>query len=468
MRNTLLIEEGLFESRAALLREDVVIDLRIERAGDISTVGDFYFGRISKILHDLDVAFVDLGGQKHGFLQARDIENKGKPIAQVTHEGQKLLVQVSKDELWEKNVQLTCRFTFKGVNLIYQPLGNGITFSRKIREDTDKERIRAAAQKHLKTGGLTIRTSAKLASDEQVSNEAAFLSDQWSEIQQFQSKASKPGKFPTEKTPTSAVLTGFLSDNLNVVVNSANAFRICETYLEQAAPNMKSNLTLWNKPTSLFEEYGIEEEIERASQRRVDLDSGVSLSFDQTEALLIVDVNSSSAIKAKGINSVALSSNLEAASEIARQIRLRNSSGIIIIDFIQMNGAGDVQKVSDCLKKIFKSDPIQTRLIGMTELGLMQVTRKRTRKSLQNILTASCAHCAGTGRQDATMTSLSDLVRTLQQDIASRDGKAIRIDAGRALSQHLLQHKVLIENYLSRPLAITENADLPNNSYQLG
>jgi len=467
MRNTLLIEEGLFETRAALVRDDTVIDLQIERILDISAVGDFYVGRVSKILHDLDIAFVDLGGTKHGFLQARDIENTGKPIANVTHEGQKFLVQITKDELGEKNVQLTCHYALRSVNLVYRPLGNSITFSKRIQGSKDKIRITEAARKHLKTGGLTIRTSARLASDQQISREVKFLCRQWSEIQQFQSNVSKPGKFPARTTPTSVVLNSFLSNELNILVNSANAFRTCESYLEWASPDMKSNLTLWNKTTSLFEEYGIEEEIERATQQHLNLDSGVNLTFDQTEALLVVDVNSSSATKAKGVNSVALSSNLEAAREIARQIRLRNSAGIIIIDFIQMNGAGDIQKVSSCLEEMFRDDPVHTRMIGMTELGLMQVTRKRTRKSLQNILNAPCTHCAGIGRQETTLTSLSNLVRTLQQEIALRDGKAIKINAGKALAIQLFEHKGLIENHLSRPLVITENANLPDNNYRL-
>ncbi|MEH6527956.1 MAG: ribonuclease E/G [Sneathiella sp.] len=467
MRNTLLIEEGLFETRAALLHGEIVIDLQIERYQDISAVGDFYIGRVSKIVHDLDSAFVDLGGEKHGFLQAHDIENKGRTIAQITHEGQKLLVQVTKDELGGKNVQLTCHYTFKSANLLHRPLGNGIIFSKKIREERDRNRITALFHKHLETGSLTIRTSAKLASDEQLVNEITFLRRQWSEVQKFQSVVSKPGKFPANTTPTSLILASYLSDELKIVVNSAKAFRTCENYLEQAAPDAKSNLTLWNKPGPLFEEYNVEEEIEQATQQRLVLDSGVSLSFEQTEALLVVDVNSSSVTKANGVNSVALSSNLDAAKEIAHQIRLRNSSGIIIIDFIQMNGAGDNQKVSACLEGIFRTDPVHTRMIGMTELGLMQVTRTRTRKSLQNILTAPCSHCAGTSRQETALTRLSNFVRTLQQEIASRDGKAIKIYAGKALTFHLLQHQEVIENHLSRPLLITENVDLPDNSFLL-
>lgn len=467
MGNTLLIEEGLFETRAALLCEDAVIDLQIERNHDLSEVDDFYVGRVSKIIHDLDIAFVDLGGEKSGFLQARDIENKSRAIDQVTHEGQKLLVQVSKDELGEKNVQLTCHFTFKSANLIYRPSGNALTFSKKIREETDRIRITAIVKKHLTNGALTIRTSATLASDKQLANEIGFLCRQWSEIQQLRSDISKPRKLPTQKTPTSSIIEKNFSDGLNILVNSAHAMRASESYLRRAAPGTEPNLILWNKPGSLFEEYGVEEEIERATQRHLVLESGVNLSFEQTEALLVVDVNSSSVTKAKGVNSVALSSNLEAAREIARQIRLRNSAGIIIIDFIQMNSAGDIQKVSTCLKEAFSDDPVHTRMIGMTELGLMQVTRQRSRKSLQDILTASCTHCAGIGRQDTTLTILSNLVRTLQREITLRDGKAIKIDAGKALALHLFQHKELIENYLSRPLLISETIDLPNNNYLL-
>jgi ribonuclease G len=232
-------------------------------------------------------------------------------------------------------------------------------------------------------------------------------------------------------------------------------------------PHAKSNLSIWGKPTGLFEEYDVEEEIERATQQRLSLGSGVTLSFEQTEALLVVDVNSSSLTISKGKNSVALSSNLDAAKEIARQIRLRNYAGIIIIDFIQMNGAGDLHKVSGLLNDAFRNDPVHTHMVGMTELGLMQVTRKRGRKSLQNILSMSCPHCAGLGRQDTTITSLSKLIRALEIEITSRDGKAIKISAGKDLVHHLIQHKGRIESHLSRALVVTKNADLPDDDYVL-
>lgn len=467
MSDLLLIDDGIFDTRAALLRDNTIIDLQIERQDNISEVGDFYFGRVSSIQHDLNAAFVELGPKKYGFLQAQDILKKGIPIAQATQEGQRLLVQVAKDRLGEKTVQLTCHFSLNSANLVYRPNSKGIVFTKRIKSKFDKARIAEVFNTETDSGGFTIRSSAAHASNRQLTEEKIYLFDEWSKIQHVASSARNSTQVSTKKSTISVILQTFLSNNIKILVNSVNALKLCEKYLDRALPVSKPDLSLWSHENSLFEEYGAEEEIEKATHQHIKLDSGVSLSFEQTEALLVVDVNSSSLTSSQGVNNLALACNMEAAKEIARQLRLRNSSGIIIVDFIQMNGKGDVQTLSDLLRKKFDEDPVPTLLAGMTELGLMQITRKRARRSLLDSLFTSCSICAGAGLHPDTMTILSSLVRNLEVEIKSRNGTAIRVCAGNALAPHLNFYKKMLENHLSRPLEIRQNTNLPDYGYEL-
>jgi ribonuclease G len=467
MGDLLIIDDGLFETRAALLRDNKVIDLQIERQESLSEVGDFYYGRVSKIQHELNAAFVELGPGKYGFLQAQDMTRKGIPIAQATHEGQRLLVQVTKDPLGDKTVQLTCHFSLKSANLIYRPNSQKIVFAKKIKNKADRLKILEIMDPETDDGGFTIRSSAPQAGRLRLVEEKNYLMSEWLKVQQMMTSSRNPVQVSTKKSTISIILENYLSNELKILVNTAKALKLGEEFLTQASPSSVSDITLWPHRNSLFEEYGAEEEIEKATQDHIKLDSGVSLSFEQTEALLVVDVNSSSLTSSHGVKNFALTCNIEAAEEIARQLRLRNSSGIIIVDFIQMNGKGDVQKLSGRLQERFAKDPVPTQLIGMTELGLMQITRRRTRTPLLRALYMPCSFCAGSGHHPDLVTTLSKLVRDLETRLISRDARTIKISAGKALAQPLNLHKRMIENHLSRPLEIFHDNRLPEYGYEL-
>ena len=469
MEQILLIEEGLFETRAALMQDETLVELQIERPEDISLVGTFYRGRITKLLPDMDIAFVDLGSGETGFLQARDISAKAGKINATVHEGEKLLVQVIKDKTGDKTVQLGCRFSLESPNLIYRPKSQGVTLSKYIQDEAVKATLTAFAGGIGDAGGLTIRTSAKFAAKDDLEAELRYLVKEWSDISAAYVKSEKPGPIGKTQTPLTRILQGQqLAQGTVIIVNSARALNESKNFLRQVSPSAVEHLELWDKQRPLFEASGAEEQLEQARQKRIHLKSGANITFEQTEAMVVIDVNSASLTASSGTRSVEFTTNLKAAGEICRQIRLRNYSGIIIIDFIQMNGKGDVQNLSRVMQKAFDEDPVPTRLIGMTELGLMQVTRKRVRRSLDELLLTLCSVCDGRGVVAGETTVLSNITRALENEIRFSRGAKLVIEAGDLLAKRLEGHKNMLETHLARPLKIISNRQMSALDYKIG
>lgn len=468
MRETLLIDDGPFETRAAVLKGNQLLELQIERAGNLSRIGDFYNGRVSKILPDMNIAFLDLGPDGDGFLQLSDIPTNTRSISTAVHEGEKLLVQVIKDAKGEKGPQLGCRFALHGANLIYRPLSNGVVLSKSIKTSEERNRLESLLERRLQDGGVTVRTSALYASDEALTQELEAISHEWADIQAAWNMAKKPGPIGQRKTPLTSVLKSLLTANMDVIVNNVTALNETRNYVAQHMPGIQQQITLWDQQTSLFEEMNVETELEKAVKKSVPLTSGGNITIEPTEAAVIIDVNSAGQTRAAGTHSAALTTNLEAAREICHQIRLRNLSGIIIIDFIQMNGKGEVEKLTQTLQNALDRDPRPTRLIGMTELGLMQMTRKRGRPALHEILNQPCEMCEGSGYVSNEITILSEVYRALQNEVRFSRQTRLMIEAGEKLASQLQSHQTLMEKELARPIAISTNMHFSGLDYKIG
>ncbi len=468
MRETLLIEDGPFETRAAVLKRDQLLELQIMRPGNLSRIGDFFNGRVAKLIPDMDIAFIDLGADGDGFLQLSDIPTNAKSINAAVHEGEKLLVQVIKDAKGDKGPQLGCRCALYGANLIYRPFGGGVTLSKSIKVAEERNRLERLLESHAQDCGVTVRTSAQYASNKELSTEIQALATEWVKIQTEWKSARKPGSLGQEKTPLTGVLKNLLTANMDVIVSSVTALNATRDYVRQHMPGVKQQVTLWDKQASLFEEMGIEAELDIALQKSVLLTSGGNITIEATEAAIIIDVNSAGQTQAVGSRSAALSTNLEAAHEICRQIRLRNLSGIIIIDFIHMNGKGEVEKLTQTLQVALDQDPRPTRLIGMTELGLMQMTRKRGRPAIHETLYQPCEACDGRGYVKNEITILSEIYRELQNEVRFSRQAMLTIEAGEKLASQLRSHQTLMEKELTRPIMVSENARLSSFDYKIG
>ncbi len=468
MNETLLIEDGLFETRAALKQNDQIVELQIERPENISRIGDFYHGRIAKILPDMNLAFVDLGSPDDGFLQLDDIPTDAINISSAVHEGEKLLVQVIKDKKGDKGLQLGCRVALSGPNLIYRPLAKGLTVSKSIKAKDNRNRLEKLFSPSCQTSGITVRTSAQNVTDEDLSREVQALQNEWAEIQAAQASAKKPGPIGPPKTPLTSILKNLFTTNTDVIVNNTATLIATKEYVLRHAPGVQPKVTLWDKQAPLFEVMEVEAELDTALQKYVSLPSGGNITIEPTEAAIIIDVNSAGNTRAAGLQSAALTTNIEAAHEICRQIRLRNLSGIIIIDFIQMNGKGEVGRLTDTLRKNLDQDPRPTRLIGMTELGLMQITRKRDRPALQEIMNKPCPACDGDGHLQNDIATLAGLIRTLQNQARFSHSATLNVEAGVELALTLRKHHTLIEKELARRFAVSTNAQLADFEYRIG
>ena len=468
MGKTLLIEEGLFETRAALMQGEHLVEIQIERPDNLSRVGDFFNGRVAKLLPDMNIAFVDIGPAGDGFLQLDDIPTKATSINSAVHEGEKLLVQVIKDAKDDKSLQLGCRFALHGSNLIFRPSGKGITLPKGIKAPSERDRLRNLFESPAEDFGLTVRTSAQHASDAELTMEFDVLVKDWVDIQGAWKAATKPGPLGPEKTPLNTILKSLATTNMEVIVNSAAALNATKDYFASRMPGTQPGISLWNQQTPLFEEKNVEAELEMALQKHVPLPSRGNITIEPTEAAIVIDVNSASQTQAVGTRSAALATNLEAALEICRQLRLRNLSGIIIIDFIQMNGKGEVEQLTKALKDTLDQDPVQTRLIGMTELGLMQITRKRARPALRDILLQPCPTCECGGYVKNEGTILSEVLRALQNEARFSHLAKLKVEAGEALATRLQNNQTLLETEIARPIVISTNARFSDFDYKIG
>lgn len=465
MKKVLLIEEGPFETRGALLNDDTVIELQIERPGDVSRVGQFYHGRVSKILPDMNIAFVDIGEKTDGFLQLSNLHTTATNLNSVITEGEKLLLQVSKDAKGDKGPQLGARFALHGPNLIYRPTSQGLTLSKNIKNATDRSRIEKLLGGFADNAGITVRTSADKAPEPLLFSEMKSLISEWEEVKAAQKASKKPQPVGRAETPLTRILQTLFTSDTRLIVNNASALNATKSYLAHRLPGIKADAELWNKQEPLFEAMGANAAIELALQKRVPLKSGGNITLEPTEAAIVIDVNSAGQTRAAGRQSAALATNLEAALEICRQIRLRNYAGIIIIDFIQMNGKGDAKELTSFLQTLLEQDPCPSRMIGMTEIGLMQITRKRTRPQLSDIMRKSCPQCEADGVVPDDTTILAHLFRELQDIVRFSPNVSLHIKSGNELALRLERQKAMLEKELARPISISIDAALSENEY---
>ncbi|WP_293958772.1 ribonuclease E/G [Sneathiella sp.] len=463
----MLIEEGPFETRGALLHDDTVVELQIERPGNMSRVGRFYHGRVSKILPDMNIAFVDIGEKTDGFLQLNDLQTKSKSLSSTITEGERLLLQVIKDAKRDKGPQLGTRFALHGPNLIYRPLGKGLTLSKNIKTANSRSRIEKLLSGFAENAGITVRTSANKAADSLLFSEIKSLILEWEEIMAAKSTSEKPRPVGRSESPLIRILQTLFTGDNKVIVNNAAALNAAKSYLVHKLPGIEAEIELWERQESLFEAMGANAAIDQALQKRVLLKSGGNITLEPTEAAVIIDVNSASHTERDGIRSAALSVNLEAAAEICRQIQLRNYTGTIIIDFIQMNGKGDVAELSIFLQNQLEQDSVPSRMIGMTEIGLMQITRKRTRPQLSDIMSRSCPQCDAEGAVPNDITILADLYRELRDIIRFSPGASLHIRSGTELALRLEGQKAMLERELARPISISIDKALSESEYQI-
>lgn len=444
MSEEILINVTPQETRVAVIEHGVTQELHVERASSCGFVGNIYMGSVVRVLPGMQSAFVDIGGERAAFLHAADIWGNrtngetGTPIEKLLSEGQNLIVQVIKDPIGTKGARLSTQISIAGRLLVYLPQESHIGISQRIEDEDERVHLRSKLQQLLprdEKGGFIIRTMAEAASDRELVQDVEYLRKLWHDIQERSRTLAPLALLYQDLNLSLRVLRDFAhEDTGSIHVDSCETFQVMRQFAGQFVPTALSRLNHYTGERPLFDLYNVEEDIERALARRVDLKSGGYLIIDQTEALTTVDVNTGGFIGGRTFDETIFKTNLEAAQVIARQLRLRNLGGIIIIDFIDMDTEEHRNAVLNEFRKALARDRTRMTVNGFTQLGLVEMTRKRTRESLAHVLCEPCLVCAGRGELKTAQTVCYEVLRELVRESRQFEAREFRILA----SQHVI------------------------------
>ncbi|MGO4888562.1 Rne/Rng family ribonuclease [Anaerobacillus sp. MEB173] len=398
------------ERRVAITEHDKVVEFMIERPVENRIVGNVYKGRVVNVLPGMQAAFVDIGRDKNGFLYRDDLlsfqrldlpdeEKKNRNISEFVTKGEEILVQVTKEGFGTKGPRLTGVVSFPGRYVVYMPEGGYVGVSRRMKSEEERERWRVFGEQLCEGNeGIIIRTSCEGIATDKIEQDIQFLRTVWQDIWKDGKALKPPALIHQDISLLERIVRDFSFDHVSEIVvdNRKDHQRLQE--LLQAYPNLRERLKMYRDKENVFSAYGIEAELEKSLRRHVWLKNGAYLIIDQTEALTIIDVNTGKFTGKKDLRDTIVRTNLEAAKEIARQLRLRDISGIIIIDFIDMRNDADKARVLAAFTKALENDRTKTNVVGFTGLGLVEMTRKKVRQNLQDSLSKSCPTCDSKGK----------------------------------------------------------------------
>jgi ribonuclease G len=459
MRREIVIDAAGAETRVAIVEDGSLVELMHERDEELRMVGDMYLGRVEAVIPGIQAAFVDIGTEKSAFLHASDLEEPGEddededggngnggdrrsrkypPIEDQLNRGQEVLVQVTKEPIGTKGPRVTSQISMPGRFIVFIPGGSHVGVSRKIGDREERSRLRALAKDVLgrKSGGLIVRTVGEELTRKALEEELTRLRKTWTKIQRRAKSMKAPALVHQEAEMTSGLLRDVFSGKVDLLtVNSKELAHQAKSYLGRVSPELLDRVKVFEEHRPIFEAFGIEDEIQAAFRRRVELKSGGHIVIEHTEALVAIDVNTGSYTGRKDPAKTILRTNMDAAAEIARQLRLRDIGGIIVCDFIDMDEQSNRDKVLQEMRRHVGHDRARTKLFGISDLGLLQMSRQRVRPSLIQMMTEPCPSCDGTGR----VLSPDTVVRRIERSIlrARHEGEKrdmmIRVHPGVAL-----------------------------------
>ncbi|TFH67195.1 ribonuclease G [Gammaproteobacteria bacterium LSUCC0057] len=450
MSREILINVTPAETRVALVENGVPQEIEIERNEQRGLVGNIYKGRVVRVLPGMQAAFIDIGMERAGFLHVDDLitaEPVGsRDIRRELREGGELLVQVLKDPIAAKGARLTAKLSVSSRYLVSMIDSDHIGISQRIEDEAERERLRtllaaglATIEQPQRPQGFILRTAAEGASGDDIRADLLFLDRLWSHLQEAAKHHQAPGCVHGDLPLYKRVLRDMAGPMVErILVDSREVFESLREFAVKFSPEIAELLEHYPGERPLFYLHGVEDEIARALQRRVDLKSGGYLVVDQTEAMTTIDVNTGGYVGHRTLAETVFKTNLEAAAAIARQLRMRNLGGIIIIDFIDMHDSEHQRQVLRALEKGLERDRVKTTFSGVTELGLVQLTRKRTNLSLQHLLCEPCPTCAGRGAVKSAQTVSYEVLREVLRSARAYESKTFRVLAAQVVIDRLL------------------------------
>ncbi len=471
MTEDILINVTPFETRVALVAHGAVQELHLERSIQRGQVGNIYLGKVVRVLPGMQSAFVEIGLERAAFIHIADLrENRSEralgvtptPIEKLIFEGQSLMVQVIKDPLGTKGARLSTQISIAGRMLVYLPHEPHIGISQKIGSETERQVLRDRVQALVPTeekGGFIVRTQAEGASDEELQADLAYLKKLWGSVQQAARTLPVTSLLHQDLTLAQRVLRDMASPLTGqILVDSRSVCAELKAWAAIYTPSVAERIAHYSSERPLFDTAHIEEEIIRALSRRVDLKSGGYLIIDQTEALTTVDVNTGGFVGGRNFDDTIFKTNLEAAQAIARQLRLRNLGGIIILDFIDMDDATHREAVLAELNKALASDRTRMTVNGFTQLGLVEMTRKRTRDSLAHQMCEPCPTCQSRGNVRTNRSICYEILREILREARQFNPREFRILASQAVIDLFLeeesQHLAMLGDFIEKKISL--------------
>ncbi len=475
------------ETRVAIVENGALQEVSIERQDSRGIVGNIYQGKVNRVLPGMDAAFVDIGLDKAGFLHVSDIdigneeddstETALKPsVNQLLHEGQVLLVQVVKDPLGTKGARLTTSLSIPSRYLVYLPNSSMIGISVKIEDQIERERLRAilaACMAKTGSGGCIVRTAAEGVEDKELHRDIDFLCTLWGAVKEIVEQA-EPGTLVHKDLPLSIrTLRDMVGNDTSLVkVDSRETYQKMLKFSSRYIPDLPAEIQHYPGERPLFDLYNIDDEIQRALGRQVSLKSGGYLIIDQTEAMTTIDINTGAFVGHQNLEETIFRTNMEASQSIARQLRLRNLGGIIIIDYIDMEDDNHKRQVIKALEKYLNKDHAKTQVCEVSPLGLVEMTRKRTRESLEHVLCETCIICLGRGSHKTTETVCYEIFREILRESRVYDeARQLLVMANQNVIDRLLDEEAAnlaeLETFIKIPVKLQVETHFSQETYDV-
>jgi ribonuclease G len=469
------------ETRVAVIESGVVQEIVIERAERRGLVGNIYKGRVCRVLPGMQAAFIDIGLDRAAFLHASDIigphgEPRGDQIHELVHEGDRVVVQVVKDPLGSKGARLTTNISVASRYLVCMPALSSTGVSQKIEDEDERRRLREILQRYVEThegaGGFIARTAADGVSEESLLRDMAFLTRLWQGVKERSATTSEIGLIHDDLPLALRALRDLVTPEVERVrIDSRAMVDKAISFATKYIPEIQERIEYYQGERPLFDLYGVEEEIRKALHRKVQLKSGGHLVIDQTEAMTTIDVNTGAFVGHRNLEETIFKTNLEAAQAICRQLRLRNLGGIIIIDFIDMIEIEHRRQVLRALERCLSHDHAKTHITEVSALGLVEMTRKRTRESLEHVLSEPCPYCGGRGSVKTAQTTCYEIFREILRESRQFEVETLLVLASPEVIDRLLDeesaHLAELESFIGRPIRLQAEALYTQEQYDV-